>query len=305
LSCETAINCTTEQYFDGSTCLACPTYSSSAGGTATSCTCDANTYTSKIGSNWTCENCTEGSTKAAGSIVPGTGGGEKEKDVCTALVEETGKEKAEKTRDAMLNGITNARMKKKAKLLADAAIGGKNVKKMSSKLTAADADTACSDYYTKAGISSSLGACTATPASRRRSLTATTYDVSVFFSEAEVDDSMLTAAEISLKANGVTGVETSGPIDPVEELMKVDNIDSSILETFKSEASAASAMMPPSPPPPPAPLPPPVPPPAQLSSPPPKPPAPNLVLDDDGRAVGPTGLIIVLAVTIFSMLYAL
>lgn len=299
MSCETAINCTTEQYFDGSACLACPTYSSSAGGTATSCACEANTYASKIGSNWTCGNCTEGTTKAAGSIVPGTGGGEKEKDVCTALVEETGKEKAEKTRDAMLNGITNAMMKKKARLLADAAISGKSVKKMSSKLTAADADTACSDYYTKAGISSSLGACTATPASRRRSLTATTYDVSVFFSEAEVDDSMLTAAEISLKANGVTGVETSGPIDPIEELMTVDNIDSSILETFRSEASAAAAMMPPSPPPPLAP------PPAQLSSPPPKPPAPNLVLDDDGRAVGPTGLIVVLTVTMFSMLYAL
>ena len=104
------------------------------------------------------------------------------------------KEKAEKTRDTMLDGVTDAKLKKKAKLLADAAISGKKVRKMSSKLTAPDEDTACSDYYAKAGLSSSLGACIATAASRRRSLAATTYDVSVFFSEAEVDGVTLTAA---------------------------------------------------------------------------------------------------------------
>ena len=100
----------------------------------------------------------------------------------------------EKTRDAMLTGVTDAKLKKKTKLLADAAISGKKVRKMSAKLSAADADAACSDYYTKAGLSSSLGACIATVASRRRSLAATTYDVSVFFSEAEVDGVTLTAA---------------------------------------------------------------------------------------------------------------
>ena len=73
----------------------------------------------------------------------------------------------------MLDGVTDAKLKKKAKLLADAAISGKKVRKMSAKLTASDADTACSDYYTKAGLSSSLGACIATAASRRRSLAAT------------------------------------------------------------------------------------------------------------------------------------
>ena len=78
------INCTTAQYFDGSACQACPTYSSSTGGTSTSCTCAANTFASKSGNTWTCANCTDGATKAAGSVVPGTGGGEKEKDVCTA-----------------------------------------------------------------------------------------------------------------------------------------------------------------------------------------------------------------------------
>ena len=103
-------------------------------------------------------------------------------------------DKAEKTRDTMLDGVTDAKLKKKAKLLADAAISGKKVRKMSSKLTAPDEDTACSDKYAKAGLSSSLGACIATAASRRRSLAATTYAVSVFFSEAEVDGVTLTAA---------------------------------------------------------------------------------------------------------------
>ena len=190
------------------------------------------------------------------------------------------KEKAEKTRDTMLNGVTDAKLKKKAKLLADAAISGKKVKKMSAKLTAPDEDTACSDYYTKAGLSSSLGACIATAASRRRSLAATTYDVSVFFSEAEVDDSTLTAAENSLKAEGVTGVETSDPIDPITELGTIDGVDSSTLETFKTEVTAAAAMMPPSPPPPPM-----------------SPPPPNLVLDEDDHAAGLGGTLLAVVTT--------
>ena len=187
---------------------------------------------------------------------------------------------AEKTRDAMLGGITDARMKKKAKLLADAAIAGKKVKKMSAKLSAADEDTACSDYYTKAGISSSLGACTATAASRRRSLAATTYDVSVFFSEAEVDDATITDAENSLKAEGVTGVETSDPIDPIAELGTIHGVDSSTLETFKAEVSAVAALMPPSP----------------------SPPPPSLILDDDDHAANPGGLVLLLAISMITIL---
>ena len=192
------------------------------------------------------------------------------------------KEKAEKTRDTMLDGVTDAKLKKKAKLLADAAISGKKVKKMSAKLTAPDENTACSDYYTKAGLSSSLGACIATAASRRRSLAATTYDVSVFFSEAEVDDSTLTAAENSLKAEGVTGVETSDPIDPITELGTIDGVDSSTLETFKTEATAAAAMIPISPPPP--------------TSPPPPPP-PSLILDEDDHAAGLDGTLLAVVTT--------
>mmetsp|Transcript_7877 Transcript_7877/g.35745 ORF Transcript_7877/g.35745 Transcript_7877/m.35745 type:complete len:729 (+) Transcript_7877:216-2402(+) len=288
------IICTTDQYDDGSACLACPTYSSSTGGNATSCSCAANTYASKTGNTWTCANCTDGTTKAAGSVVPGTGGGEKQNDVCSASspsqkAKET-KEKAETTRDTMLDGVTDAKLKKKAKLLADAAISGKKVRKMSAKLTAPDADTACSDYYTKAGLSSSLGACIATAAPRRRSLAATTYDVSVFFSEAEVDEGTLTSAANSLKAEGVTGVETSDPIDPITELGTIDGVDSSTLETFKTEASAAAALMPPSPPPPP------------ISPPPPGPPVPNLIQDDDDHAAHTRGLVPLLVISTLHIL---
>ena len=63
---------------------------------------------------------------------------------------------------------------------------------MSAKLTAPDEDTACSDYYTKAGLDSN-SACVATAATRCRSL-AMTHDASVFFSEAEVDEGMTAAA---------------------------------------------------------------------------------------------------------------
>ena len=181
-------------------------------------------------------------------------------------------------------------MKKKAKLLADAAIRGKKVRKMSAKLTALDEDTACSDYYAKAGLSNSLGACIATAASRRRSLAATTYDVSAFFSEAEVDEATLTSAENSLKAEGVTGVETSDPIDPIAELGTIEGVDLSTLETFKAEATAAAAMMPPSPPPPP------------VSSPPPPPPPPDLIKDDDDHAPTPLSVFLLLMMTTLNFL---
>lgn len=201
------------------------------------------------------------------------------------------KEKAERTRDAMLTGVTNAKLKKKAKLLADAAISGKKVRKMSAKLTAPDEDTACSDYYTKAGISSSLGACIATAAFRHRSLAAMAYDIFVFFNEAEVDDATLTAAENLLKAEGVMGVETSDPIDPITELGTIDGVDSSILETFKMEASAAAALVSPSPPPlPPSPS-------SSRTLPP-----PNLIRDEDDHAPTTLNIFLLLATTALNFL---
>ena len=143
-----------------------------------------------------------------------------------------------------------AKQKPKAKLLADAAIAGEKVRKMSAKVTAADETAACADYYTKAGISSSLGVCVATTSSRRRALAASTYDVEVLFKSSEICTSKLTAAASSLEAAGVTGVTTQTSVDPVAELKTIPGVSSNMVDDFKVKADAAAAAPVPSPPPP-------------------------------------------------------
>ena len=90
----------------------------------------------------------------------------------------------------------------------------------------------------------------------------------------------------------MTGVDTSDPIDPITELGTIAGVDSSTLETFKTEAAEAAAMTPSSPPPPP------------MSPPPPKPAPPNLILDDDDGAVsvkGATRLALACALTTLAL----
>ena len=69
------------------------------------------------------------------------------------------------------------------------------------------------------------------------------------------------------------------------ELGTIDGVDSSTLETFKTEASAAAATMPPSPPPPP-----------------PSPQPPNLIQDDDDHAVHTRGLVPLLVISTLHIL---
>ena len=181
------------------------------------------------------------------------------------------KEKAEKTRDAILGDITNSRLKAKAKLLADAAIAGVKVKRLSAKLTADNEETACSTSFTKAGMNSGDGACVATAASsgKRRSLSSTTYDVELMFSSSTVSDDALAAAELEMKNNGVEGVSSDTSVDPIAELKTVPGVDTSKLQTFETEASDAADAA------------------AESAAPPPAPPPPNpdLVLDDDDGAI--------------------
>ena len=278
------------------------------GGTLGSCTCTICNAGYAGAHCHTAKDCTASSDEsengAYGTIYCTTGGivgGSTGSCTCTCKAGYTGagcksgsatvttKEKAEKSRDTMLNGVTDAKLKKKAKLLADAAISGKKVRKMSAKLSAPDEDTACSDYYTKAGLDRALGACVATAASRRRALAASTYDVSVFFSEAEVDEATMTAAANSLKAEGVTGVDTTNGIDPIAELKTIAGIDSNTVDAFKTEAAAAAAEAPLSPPPPL--LPPPT-------------PSPNLIQDedDDDHAPAVHGLIFLLTMATLNFL---
>jgi len=171
------------------------------------------------------------------------------------------KEQAEETRDSILAGITDESLKRKAKLLADAAIGGNAVKKLTAKLEAATPNAACALYYSKASIADSLGACVATAAAggRRRRLAAAVYDVEVFFSSAEVDDDKLTKVRDALKAEGIEATLDEN-VDPIAELKTIDGVDASAVDKFKTQSTAAAAVAaaekkPPPPPPPPSPPP--------------------------------------------------
>ena len=192
---------------------------------------------------------------------------------------------AEKTRDSILADIADARLKAKAKLLADAAIAGVKVQRLTAKLSAADEDAACSSAFTKAEMSASDGACVAKAASSgKRRLSATTYDVEIMFSSAVVSDDALTKAADALKANGVDGVTSESSVDPIAELKVIPGIDTSKLQTFDKEATEAAAAAPSvstQPPPPP---------------PPPSPPPPNLVQDDEDAATGHRGVVAFIAV---------
>ena len=162
--------CGTDYYYNGSLCISCPTGSNSPPGATTSCKCPANYHRKVDGGVYSCAACTQGATRPAGDTVPGgaattCAGSSGSSPSSPTRGKEEKKKQAEKTRDAILGDITNTRLKAKAKLLADAAIAGVKVKKLKAKLTADSEDTACSDAFTKAGMSASDGACVATAAS--------------------------------------------------------------------------------------------------------------------------------------------
>ena len=198
------------------------------------------------------------------------------------------KKQAETTRDSILDDISDTRVKAKAKLLADAAIAGVKVQKLLAKITAADEGTACSETFSKAGMSAGDGACVATAASsgKRRRLSAMAYDVELMFSASTVNDDALKAAELELKNNGVEGVTSQTSVDPIAELKTVPGVDMSKLQTFETEASAAAEATA-----------------AEAQTPPPPtPPPPNLVLDDDDGTVGLVGKAGLLMATAFAIL---
>ena len=118
----------------------------------------------------------------------------------------------------ILADIADARLKAKVRLLADAAIAGVKVQRLTAKLSAADEETACSTAFTKAEMSASDGTCMAAASSGKRRLSATTYDVEIIFSSAVVSDGALTKAADALKANGVEGVTSKTSMDPIAEL---------------------------------------------------------------------------------------
>jgi len=286
-ACGAASSCSANQYISGGVCTACPAQSTSDDAKSKYCVCDGGHYAIKTAGVWNCAAC-EGAT---GSRIPQESG---EDAKCASAL----KAAAEKSRAALLDDIADESLKKKAQLLADAAIAGEKVKKITLKEEASDKDSACSSAFTKAGMKSTDGACvaTASASSGRRRLSATTYDVELVFSSSTVSESKLSAAVNSLKANGVEVVKSESAVDPIAELENIPGVDSTKLTTFKTEAKAAadaaaapadssSTSPPPVPPPPPSP-------------PPPK----KLVLDEDDHAAGLTGILVALVATIFNML---
>jgi hypothetical protein len=186
--------------------------------------------------------------------------------------------KAAESRDAMLANVTDEKAKKKARVLADAAIAGAVVTKIQMSLAAASEDAACDVAFEKMRLDPSLGACDISLAARRRRrLAQMNYDVAVFLSAARVNEESLNAALSALRTEGIAA--TTKETDALVELRAIPGVSSSALATFGTDAVAAAEASvalqsaekfvaantpPPSPPPSPPSPPPPSPPPNRL-----------------------------------------
>jgi hypothetical protein len=153
------------------------------------------------------------------------------------------KAKAQKTRDSMLGSITDMKKKKKARLLADAAINGGNVTKVKANITAANETAACDDLYLNMGINSTVGACevnvTNVLPDRRHLLADAAYLVEVLLSSTEVNRSDIDAALTSLSVAGINAESTKE--DALVLLSIIPGIAKTILTTLRSDATAAAA----------------------------------------------------------------
>ena len=110
-ACSAASSCSANQYISGGACTACPEKSTSDDAKSKYCVCDSGYYAIKTAGVWNCAAC-EGAT---GSRIPQESG---EDAKCTSTL----KAAAEKSRAALLDDIADESLKKKAQLLADAAI---------------------------------------------------------------------------------------------------------------------------------------------------------------------------------------
>ena len=146
---------------------------------------------------------------------------------------------AEATRDEIVQGITDSRLKNMAELLADAAISRVAVDKLTAKFTASDADVACSSMYTTMNrlASDSWDACVATVSSskRRRILATSTYDVTTVFRGGSPDPINVDAAKNLLIGSGAQGVTAQTSLDPIAELRKISGIDVALVDRLETE----------------------------------------------------------------------
>jgi len=277
-----AILCAINERVLNNACTTCPTgvtnvEGDNASGDDTECDGDACSTDFRVLNNM-CVACPPGTNRTAGDDPRGSN------TVCSLgslESEEKAKiEKAIESRDAMLTGIVDEATKKKALLLADAAIAGATVTKFTMSIAAASEDAACDVSFEKMRLDSSLGACEVVYFKRRR-LAQTSYSVFVFLSSASVDETTLNAAFNALQTEGVA--VTSTETDPIVELRAIPGIGQSALADFETDAVAAAEasralasaeeMIS-------ATTPPPSPPPSPPSPPPPPPPPNRLVFND-------------------------
>ena len=146
---------------------------------------------------------------------------------------------AEATRDEIVQGITDSRLKNMAELLANAAISRVAVDKLTAKFTASDADVACSSMYTTMNrlASDSWDACVATVSSskRRRILATSTYDVTTVFRGGSPDPINVDAAKNLLIGSGAQGVTAQTSLDPIAELRKISGIDIALVDRLETD----------------------------------------------------------------------
>ena len=166
-------------------------------------------------------------------------------DKRTKLMEE--RKKAYAKRDAMLavlkNATADAKAEKRAKVLADAAIAGKNITRMKIKKSAASKDAACDDAFAgMPSVNTSHAFCNATeaaPSGRRRSLLQVAeYDITIEVNPEEVN---VTAAVTELQTVGITDITTT-TVDPLVELSSVEGVATSDLTALETEVVAAAAV---------------------------------------------------------------
>ena len=144
---------------------------------------------------------------------------------------------AEKLKDAIPTKDLAEADKTKLDFLAAAAIAGQTVKKVVATLDATDETTACATTFTKMGLTSDVGVCTAT-AARRRNLLAS-YSTSVLLDPAKVDTTAADAAVAKIEADTsvTTTVTDENPVDEIED---IPGIDPAAVATFKTAAAEAA-----------------------------------------------------------------
>ena len=148
------------------------------------------------------------------------------------------REKAEASRDALINTIMDPKAKKKAGILADAALTGVMVTKIEVLATAENGDLACNFVLQSSGIDARLAVCEAamaTSVSRRLlSVPNFVFDIDLITSVASVTREDIETAIVKLISSGLS--PTMSELDPVAELKSLPGVDDAAVSQFAKDA---------------------------------------------------------------------